>query len=299
MHNKKRWNFSYFCREGCGNIFLHGFMSFAAIGIIAACLLITGSMALISMNIAHKIQELQNDSEIIIYLDESVSRNDAVAFEQKLLKISNVSKAEFVPKEQALEKWKKEFGDKNSLLDGFDDKNNPLRDGYQIHLKDIAKVEGTVQNIQKMDGVANVRVNEDTISMLVKIRKVFQVISVGLIIALGGISLFIISNSIKLALFSRREEIAIMKMVGATDWFIRWPFIIEGFIIGVIGGIIAFLAEWALYERMSITIQNMIGAFKMMAFSSIWLSVFGVFMLVAILIGVVGSVLTIRKFLDV
>lgn len=296
MRMRNRWNISYFCREGFSNIFLHGFMSFAAIGIIAACLLITGSMSLISMNIAQKIQELQDESEIVIYLDESIPREQAEAFQDKLLEIDNVSQADFVPNEQALADCQEEFG---SLFDGFDQTNNPLRDGYRIHLKDISQASQTVDQIQSLEGVANIRVNEDTISMLVKIQKMFQVISIGLLIALGGISLFIISNTVKMAMFSRREEIAIMKMVGATDWFIRWPFIIEGFLIGLAGGLIAFFAQWALYERMDATIQGMIGIFKMIGFSTIWMPTFGIFLLAGVLIGVVGSVLTIRKFLDV
>ena len=296
MHMKNRWDISYFCQEGFRNIFLHGFMSFAAIGIIAACLLITGSMSLISMNIASKIQELQDESEIVIYLDESVPRDEAEAFSDKLMKISNVSEVEFVPNEEALADCQKEFG---SLFDGFDQSNNPLRDGYRIHLKDLSKASSTVEQIRQLDGVANIQVNEDTISMLVKLKKVFQVTSVGLLIVLGGISLFIISNTVKMAMFTRREEIAIMKMVGATDWFIRWPFIIEGFLIGLVGGLIAFFAQWGLYERMDATIQGMIGIFKMINFSTIWLPAFFIFLLAGVLIGVVGSILTIRKFLDV
>ena len=193
MRMRNRWNISYFCREGFSNIFLHGFMSFAAIGIIAACLLITGSMSLISMNIAQKIQELQDESEIVIYLDESIPREQAEAFQDKLLEIDNVSQADFVPNEQALADCQEEFG---SLFDGFDQTNNPLRDGYRIHLKDISQASQTVDQIQGLEGVANIRVNEDTISMLVKIQKMFQVISIGLLIALGGISLFIISNTV-------------------------------------------------------------------------------------------------------
>lgn len=297
---KNRMNFRYFLKEGFSNIFLHGFMSFAAVSIIAACLLITGSVALISVNIDIKIKELQSESEIVIFLDEQkVSRQDAIDFQKELLSMDNVAEAEFVPNEKALDEYREALEEDASILEGFDRTNNPLRDGYRIRLKDIEKIDKTVADIQQLDKVAKIRVNEDTISMLVKIRKVFEVISLSLILALGGISLFIISNTVKLAMFARREEIAIMKMVGATNWFIRWPFIIEGFIMGLTGGLIAFFAQWGVYHELNNTIVNVIGVFEMVEFSIIRLQAFGIFAAVGTLIGVGGSILTIRKFLDV
>ncbi len=296
---KSRMNFKYFIKEGFGNIFLHGFMSFAAVSIIAACLLITSCVTLIAVNIDIKIKDLQAESEIVVFIDENVPRSAAQALESRLLEIDNIHSAEFLTKEEELDQYREQLDENASLLDGFDDTNNPLRDSYHIRLKNIEQMESTVDEIRQIQEIKNIRVDEDTVSMLVKIRKVFEIVSLVLVAALGGISLFIISNTVKLALFARREEIAIMKMVGATNWFIRWPFIIEGFVIGVMGSIIAFFAQWGIYYKLSDVVSTTIGVFSLVEFRTILTPVLGIIVLAGALIGVLGSALTIRKFLDV
>ena len=296
---KSRMNFKYFIKEGFGNIFLHGFMSFAAVSIIAACLLITSCVTLIAVNIDIKIKDLQAESEIVVFIDENVPRSAAQALESRLLEIDNIHSAEFLQIEAELDQYREQLDENASLLDGFDDTNNPLRDSYHIRLKNIEQMESTVDEIRQIQEIKNIRVDEDTVSMLVKIRKVFEIVSLVLVAALGGISLFIISNTVKLALFARREEIAIMKMVGATNWFIRWPFIIEGFVIGVMGSIIAFFAQWGIYYKLSDVVSTTIGVFSLVEFRTILTPVLGIIVLAGALIGVLGSALTIRKFLDV
>lgn len=292
-------NFSYFWKEGLQNIFLHGFMSFAAVSVIVACLLITGSVALITYNIDLNIQRLQDESEIVIFIDESLDDEQARALQGTLEKIDNVATVTFRSREEALESLRTEDPEYSVVLEGFDATNNPLRNEYHITLKDVTKTSQTVAQITAMPEVANHRVREDTISMLIKVQRVFKIVSWSLVVALGCISIFIISNTVKLAMFSRREEISIQKMVGATNWFIRWPFVIEGLVLGVLGGVIALFIESGVYVKLVDFVTGMLPMFEMAELSTLSLPIVGIFLSASVLVGIGGSVLTIRRFMDV
>lgn len=298
---KNNCSFSYFWKEGFRNIFLYGFMSFAAISVIVACLLITGSVALIAVNIDLEIEDLQKKSEISIFIDKTLSQEEAKGLKNAILKIDNVEEAIFVPKEQALKEYREQLGEQGDVLtEGWEDsKENPLRDGFRIRLKNIALLSDTIDKLSKTPNIANVQSDQEVAGLLVKMRHVFETISWTLIVALGCVSIFIISNTVKLALFARREEIAIMKMVGATNWFIRWPFVIEGLLMGIIGGLIAFFAQWGVYAKLKDTVESTIGAFKMVDFSVLQTNLLMVFVGAGVVIGIGGALLTIRRFLDV
>lgn len=296
-----QFSFSYFWKEGFRNIFLYGFMSFAAVSVIVTCLLITGSVALISVNIDLKIQDLQKKSEISIFIDKALPQKEALALKSKLLKIDNVADAIFVSKEQALGEYRKQLGKEGDVLtEGWEDaKENPLRDGYRIRLKNIELLSDTMDKLSKTPYIANVQSDREVAGLLVKMRRVFDTISWTLIAALGCVSIFIISNTVKLALFARREEISIMKMVGATNWFIRWPFVIEGLLMGLASGLIAFFVQWGVYAKLKSTVEGAIGVFNMVDFSVLRLNVLLIFVIAGVVIGIGGAVLTIRRFLDV
>lgn len=291
--------FRYFCKEGVQNIFLHGFMSFAAVSIIVAMLLITGSVALVSYNIDLQIVRLQQESEIVVFVSEDKTTTQVQEIGEEIRAIANVKEVTYESREQALSAYRAQLGENAVLLDGFDENNNPLRDSYHITLIDAKLMAQTATQIEAIDGVANSRKDAETVAALVKIQRVFQIISWALVLALGLISIFIISNTVKLAMFSRRNEIAIQKMVGATNWFIRWPFVIEGLLLGLLAGVLAFLAEWAIYAELSKSMQGVASSFQMAPFSQVSMIVFGVYLLAGVIVGVGGSVLTIRRFMDV
>lgn len=290
---------SYFWSEGIHNIFLNGFMSFAAVTIILACLLITGSTVLISYNVDINIKNLQADSEIMLFIDESVTDDDAKAMQAELEKIPNVNTVQFQSSEESLDDLRDQLGSDSDILDGYNADNNFLRNAYRITLKNLESAEQTSQQIKKIDGVAKVVVQETTMQMLVNVRNVFRIVSFTLIAALGAISIVIISNTVKLAMFARREEIAIEKMVGATNWFIRWPFVIEGMILGFISGGLAALAEWGIYEKLVQTVTSAIPQFEMAQFHEFGTALVLIFLGAGIIIGVGGAVLSMRRFLDV
>lgn len=296
---RSRTGFSYFWKEGVHNIFLHGFMSFAAVSIIVAMLLITGSVALISYNIELQIIDLQQQSEIVVFVVEGQTDAEVQEIGDKIRAVSNVAEAEFLPRAEALEQYRVDLGEDAAILEGFDALNNPLRDSYHITMRDASLLEQTAEQIAEIKGLDKPKMNADTVAMLVKLERVFKVISGALVIALGLISIFIISNTVKLAMFSRRDEIAIQKMVGATNWFIRWPFIIEGLLLGLLAGCVAFFAEWGVYAELSKAVTNVLPTFAMAPFGALKWIVLGVFLCAGVVVGVGGSVLTIRRFMDV
>ena len=290
---------SYFWSECIHNIFLNGFMSFAAVTIILACLLITGSIVLISYNVDLNIKNLQEDSEIMLFIDESVTDEQAVNMKSELEKIKNVNTVQFQSAEESLDDLRDQLGSDSDILDGYNSDNNFMRNAYRITLKNLESAEQTSEQIRKIDGVAKVVIQETTMQMLVNVQNVFRIVSFTLIAALGAISIVIIANTVKLAMFARREEIAIEKMVGATNWFIRWPFVIEGMVLGFISGGLAALAEWGIYEKLVQTVTSAIPQFEMAQFHEFGTALVLIFLGAGIIIGVGGAVLSMRRFLDV
>ena len=295
----KKSSIGYFLKEGFRNIFLHGFMSFAAVSVIVVCLIITGTTALISYDINLNIVKLQNESEIIVYIEDTYTTEEARDMEDTILQVDNVATAEFEDKNQALEEYREELGDQADLLDGFDENNNPLRDAFHITMKDPSKVTATKAALESVEGIGNAVANEEVVARLIQIQRMFHAISVTLIVALGLISIFIIANTVKLAMLARRREISIQKMVGATNWFIRWPFVIEGLVLGLVAGGIAFGLEWALYDQLSDFILGNLPQFTMARFQELMFYVMGVFGGAGVIVGVCGSSPTIRRFMDV
>ena len=228
--------FGYYWKEGLRNIFKHGFMSIAAIAIMVACLILTGTVTLIAYNIDLSIVDLQQSNEIVVWIDENLTTREAKDLQPQFEKIGNIATVEFEDRDGALEKDREELGADASILEDYNSSNNPLRNSYILTLKDSTQAEETISDIEMIEGVANVRADEAVISKLIQIQHVFNIVALAMVVGLAVISIFIISNTVKLAMFARREEISIQKMVGATNWFIRWPFVIEGMIIGLVAG---------------------------------------------------------------
>ncbi|MDO4271256.1 MAG: permease-like cell division protein FtsX [Eubacteriales bacterium] len=292
-------SFGYYWKEGFRNIFKHGFMSIAAVIIIIACLLLTGTVTLIAYNIDLSITDLQKSNEIVAFVDENLTTREAKALGTEFNRIDNIASINFEDRNQALEEYRLELGEDAAILDGFTSDNNPLRNSFIFTLKDPALAEQTIAEIEAVDGVANVRADESTIAKLIQVQRVFNLISLAMVIGLTLISVFIIANTVKLAMFARREEISIQKMVGATNWFIRWPFVIEGMVLGLLAGVLAFFAEWGLYTEVANIAGNVIPYFRILPFDNLRMLVLGVYAGAGVLFGIGGSVTSIRKFMNV
>ena len=294
----KKNNIGYLLREGFRGVFLHGFMSFAAICVTVACLIIMGSFCLILYNTSAMVKELEQKNEMLVYIDESYSEAKAKSVGSQINLITNVRSAVFVSREQALEDFIDEQNDA-SLFAGIDP--DTLRDRYVVTVEDNSLLKQTYEKLKDIEGVADVSAHFEIAEGFQTVQNVLNIASLVIVSVLFVVSLFIISNTVKLAMYSRSEEIAIMKMVGATNAFIRLPFIVEGFIIGIIAAAVGFFLEWGLYEaiRGAIASSGQLSFLHVVSFSTVVLPVALVCVVTGLLIGVVGSLMSIRKFLKV
>ena len=291
-------NFTYFFSEGVGNMFSHGFMSFAAIGITVACLVVMGTFSLVAYNAEVQLETLESEYEILAFVDETCDDARTQQVGRALSQIANVKDVEFITKEQATENFEKKY-ENDYMLQDLD--AEIFRDRYAVFVSDLNAVNQTAEAIRGVEGVAKVRVDEDIAGGFIALRNVAGIVCIALIAILLVVSVFIISNTIKLTTFDRRDEIAIMKMVGATDGFIRWPFVYEGFFLGLISAVVAFLLQWLLYASVakSLTMSDTMQLLKIVPFETIWQPVMVIFGAAGILIGIGGSLTAIRKFLRV
>ena len=257
-------NFGYFFREGSRNMFSHGFMSFAAIGITVACLLIMGTFSLVAYNADYNLKNLQKENAILAFIDESLSDEDARALQSKVEAVSNVGDVTFVSREEARDSYVAQY-DEDDLYADLD--AGIFRHRFVVHLQDENRLAETAEALRQVDGIAKVRADE----------------------------------AIKLTTFDRRDEIAVMKMVGATNGFIRWPFVFEGLLIGLFGAMIGFGLQWLLYNAISTGIagSDTLQILRVVSFEKIWWPVAAVFLLAGVLVGIGGSLTAIRKFLRV
>ena len=291
-------DFKFFVKEGAGNMFSHGFMSFAAIGITVACLLIMGTFTLVAVNADANLKQAEQDNEILAFVDDSYTEAQAKALQKKLEAVDNVASVTFISREEAMQSFISEHPDEEYFQD-LDP--NILRDRFAIKVKELKLQSQTVELIKAIPGIGGINAYAELTNGFITVRNIASVISIALIAILLIISVFIISNTIKLTTFDRRDEIAIMKMVGATDGFIRWPFVYEGLLLGLIGAAVAFGLQWLLYAAVSQGIANSdtMQLLRVVDFRQIWAPVAAVFAGVGILVGVGGSLTAIRKFLRV
>ena len=291
-------NFSYFLHEGLSNMFSHGFMSFAAIGITVACLLIMGTFTLVAVNANELLADLEQENEILAYVDDSYTRAQARALQSELEALDNVASVTFISKEEATASFEEQYEDE-AVLQDLDPEI--FEDRYAIKVKDLTKQNQTVELVKAVEGISDVNAHEEIAGGFITVRNVATVVCVALIAILFVVSVFIISNTIKLTTFDRRDEIAIMRMVGATNGFIRWPFVYEGFMLGLLSAVIAFLLQWGLYEAVAqgVDTNDTLQLIRIIPFRELWPVVAGTFAGAGILIGVGGSLSAIRKFLQV
>ena len=288
----------YLIREGFRSITKHGFMSFASITIIMACLIIMGTMSLLSVNIDVLIKDLEDQNEVVCFVDDAVTTDEQVqTIKRSIEVIGNISSVDFVTRTDAMDTFMSKYDD--SLMEGIDE--TVFRHRFVVHLEDISYMSETKLALESIPGVAKVNAHLEYAKTFVTIRNIVSVVSLVLIVILVFVSVFIMSNTIKLATFSRREEIAIMKMVGANNSFIKLPFVVEGLVLGIIGGGLAFFAEWGIYELLTGKIVGTItGSFiSVVPFRSLAMPMLIIFVGTGIIVGVVGGTNAIRNYLKV
>ena len=292
----KHNNFGYLMGEGVRAMFKHGFMSFAAICITVACLVIINSFTLISYNLDLTVGEVQKELRIVVCIDENYTEAESKSVGSDINLLPNVANAEFVSRQQALEDF---IGDSDeSLFEGLD--ADAMRDQYIVTLVDNAQVAETKEALENINGVSDVYADIEVGNALATIRTVLYIASIAIAAVLLIVSLIILSNTIRLAMLDRREEIGIMKMVGATNSFIRFPFFVEGFFLGLFGAVFSFFIEWGLYEVLRKAIMNTgLEVLTIVPFTDVLVPMALVCGVAGFVIGIFGSVMSIRRFLKV
>lgn len=295
---RKRLNLGYYVVESARSIVSHRLMSFAAVCMIVACLVIMGSFTLVALNAERMLERLESQNEFLAFIDETYTDEQIAVLQTQVEAVPNVASVTFTSKEDA----------KAAYLQGHENDglyaslpDTVFRDRFAVYVSDLEQFSQTVQEVSELPGVADYYAEPEIADGFVMIRNVASALATILIVILVIISLFIIFNTIRLATFTRQEEIAIMKMCGATNWFVRWPFVFEGLILGLVGAVIAFFLQWGVYEALynAIVQSGAIQLFPLLTFQSVAFQVLGVFAVAGCVIGGGGSVLAIRKFLQV
>lgn len=291
-------NLGYLLKEGIRGIFLHGFMSFASVCVTVACLLIVGSFSCLTYNVSLMVEELNRTNEILVYVDESLSDAEARSVGTAINAVENVYNSRFVSREEALENFIADYqGDDAFSGVAAED----LRHRFVVTLEDNALMRETDALLKQVPGVAKTSASYELAEGFTTLKNVLRIASVAVIAVLLVVSLLIISNTVKLSMYDRREEISIMKMVGATNGFIRLPYIVEGFTLGMLGAAAAFGLEWLLYNQLLLKIRaaDTLRLFKFVPFDQLLQPMLLVFGAAGLFVGVVGSWTSIRKFMDV
>ena len=293
-----RHDFKFFIREGAGNMFSHGFMSFAAIGITVACLLIMGTFTLVAYNANVNLADLQQENAVLAFVDDALTEQEARALQTKIENVNNVADCTFMSRDEAKENYIARY-DGDELYGDLP--ADVFRHRYVIHVTDPDRIMETKEAVKQVAGIAKARADQAVAEGFTTARNVAGIISIALIAILLLVSVFIISNTIKLTTFDRRDEIAIMKMVGAANGFIRWPFVYEGMLLGLFSAVIAFGLQWLLYTAVArgIGTSDTLQILTVVPFVKIWQPVALVFLGAGILVGVGGSLTAIRRFLRV
>ena len=291
-------NIGYLLKEGIRGIFLHGFMSFAAICVTVACLLIVGSFSILAYNLDIMVEDLNQTSEILVYVDSELSDAEARSIGTKINMLDNVLQSTFVSREEALEDFIADH-DGDSAFSGVQAED--LRHRFVVTLEDNTLMQQTDAQLKDIPGVAKTHAAYELAEGFSTIQDVLHMVSYAVVAVLLVVSLLIISNTVKLAMYDRRDEIAIMKMVGATNGFIRLPFIVEGFSLGMIGAALAFGLEWVMYDQLieRIGAVDSLQLFTFVPFQELLIPMVAVFCAAGLFVGIVGSWTSIRKFMDV
>ena len=288
----------YFIKETYKSIRRNGFMSFASISTVAVSLLVLGMFLMIFLNTNNLAQYLENQVQISVYMQNSATDKELASVKDKLTKMPGVVKVTQVNKQQALERFKKRLGDQEQLLNSLG-KENPFPNSFEVQVDNPDRIKVLTPQIGQLPKVETAKFGQEVVEHLFQLTKILRLGGIVLVVFLAMATLFIISNTIRLTVFARRKEVIIMKYVGATDWFIRWPFLLEGMTLGFFGAVVAFVLINSIYASLLDRIHATLAFFPLLPTSPLLLYV-DLFLLAAGTgIGALGSYISLRKFLRV
>lgn len=290
----------YLIKEGFRNTWTNRMMSVASICVLMSCLVLIGSASMIFLNIDSLLSRIEEENVIMVYVANGTTDEDIALMDANIKAAGNIKETQFVPKEEA---WAEQLDTMEEAQAEFFTQISsdiPLPDAYKVTVENLDQFDRTVEKLKALDHVDTIRENKNLAQKLVAIRQGISVIAIVIISVLFVISLFIISNTIKLTVYSRRLEISIMKSVGATNSFVRLPFVVEGIILGITSGVISLGLVWGIYELAIKEFADLIESLKLTAlgFADYALPMLGIFIAIGIVSGVGGSLITMRKYLN-
>ena len=290
----------YLTKEGFRNVWTNRMMSIASIAVLMSCLVLIGTAAMIFVNIDSVLERIEEENVVMVFIDKEASEADVEKMGNDINALSNISDVEFVSKTVA---WKQQLATMEKAQAEFFTQVSddiPLPDAYKVTVTDLGMFDQTVKDLNSLEHVDTIRENKDLAQKLVTIRHGISVIAIAIIVVLFAISLFIISNTIKLTVYSRRLEISIMKSVGATNSFVRFPFVIEGMILGVLSGAFGLGLVWGVYELAISQFGDVMKSLNLQAieFTQYALPMLGIFILIGVICGVGGSLTTMSRYLN-
>lgn len=291
----------YFIGEGFSNVLKNKKSTGASLMIMCATMIIFGVFLIIGENINHFVQEVESIQGIQVFIKNDATDKEVEELGEKIRAIDGVNTTEYVSKEKALEQMKEKYG--AELLETYEGENNIFSASYVVTLTDLTQSKDVQDQINQLEDVKRITSRDETVEALIKLGNGVKIVTGVILILLVVISIFIISNTIKLTVHARRKEISIMKYVGATNGFIRWPFIVEGMIIGILASIVSIILIGTVYSILAKQVVNssfmqMINM-SLIGFSDMFNSIIFVYMLLGIGIGTFGSIISMRKYLKV
>jgi cell division transport system permease protein len=287
----------YLFKEGLKSLWKNRTMSIASIGVLISCLLMTGVAGLLSINLSITMKSIENNNSVTVFLKDDLPSLTAVKVGEEIQKLDNIGECTFTSKDSAIEEMMDELDASPELLSGLLGDENPLPDSYTISVIDLSKYDETIAQVQAIEGVDKVQNYQDIASKLNNLDRLVRYCSIGIVAILSVVSLFIIANTVKVTMFSRRMEIIIMKSVGATNGFVRIPFIVEGIVIGIISGAISATILYFAYDKAVEVVYSITPFLAAMDIDPyIWL-LYGGYMAVGMLFGIMGGVISISKYL--
>lgn len=292
----------YFVREGLSGLKKNLLMTMASIVAVAACISILSFSYCVGSNLQYMLNQMEDSIGISVFLKGELTGEEIEKMKTEIGKIDHVENVQYISPADALDELKKDWGADEDIFVGLDDENNPLSHSFQISLDKIENQNGVLTALENVDGIDNVRHGQTETELLMKANRIFSAASVIVMLLLGVISVMIIMNTIRISVVNRRVEINIMKYVGATDWFIRWPFVIEGIIIGLVGAAVPLIIGFPIYAKVTSAIYEYLPVIKFIQFrltGDVFGFLFPFGIVFGIGLGVIGSVTSIRKHLRV
>lgn len=286
--------FGYLIKEGIKSIWTNRMMSIASVGVLISCLLLTGAAQLLSVNVSSAIESIGGTNVTRVFLEQQITDLEAVHIGDQLARIPNVEKAVFISKDEAIKGYQDTF--REDIFKQFEGEGNPLPNAIDITMIDLGYYDDTISQVLSVEGVDSARDTREIAQKLTALNDLVGTMTLWIMAALVLISVFIISNTIRMTMYSRRFEISIMKSVGATNTFVRIPFVVEGMAIGLISGVISSGLLALLYDVVMNTMQNIV-SFKFIPYAQVGLWASLAFVVAGMLIGALGSVVSIGRYL--